>query len=161
MSAAERRSICDQAQGNPLAPLELPPVWAHSPGIVDGPRALSTRLERAFAGRIVEFPTVTKDALLLAATDSSSDLVEVLSAASAFTGSTCDGSVFGPAEATGLVSTAGGLMRFRHPLVRSGVLQQETVARRQRAHRALAQVLPESETFRRAWASGAVYHRAG
>ena len=68
LSAAERRSICGQAQGNPLALLELPAVWAHSPGIVDGPRALSTRLERAFAGRIVEFPAVTKDALLLAAT---------------------------------------------------------------------------------------------
>ena len=87
LSTADRRIIHEQAQGNPLALLELPAVWARTPaGGIEPLPTLSARLERAFAGRIVELPAVTKDALLLAATDSSNDLVEVLAATSAFTG---------------------------------------------------------------------------
>ena len=150
LSAADRRSIRQQAQGNPLALLELPTAWTRSPGTVDHP-TLSARLERAFAGRIEDLPDATRDALLLAATDSSSDLAEVLSATSAFTGEPCPSAVLDRAEAAGLVNIAGRSLQFRHPLVRSGVLQRETVARRQLAHRALADVLPEGEPFRRAW----------
>ena len=43
---------------------------------------------------------------------------------------------------------------FRHPLVRSGVLQMETLARRHAAHRALAEVLAADryrQTWHRAW----------
>jgi hypothetical protein len=43
-----------------------------------------------------------------------------------------------------------GRVRFRHPLVRSGVLQSETLTRRQAAHAALAEVLAD-EPYRRTW----------
>ena len=41
-------------------------------------------------------------------------------------------------------------MRFRHPLVRSGIVQSETLARRQAAHAALARVLAD-QPYRRTW----------
>ena len=151
LSTAERIGIRLQAQGNPLALLELPAAWGRCPNSVDQPPTLSARLERAFAGRIAELPDITRDALLLAATDSSGNLAEALAATSAFNGEVCHVDVFNPAQAAGLLSAADGLLRFRHPLVRSGVLQRETVVRRQDAHRALAEVLPVGELFRRAW----------
>jgi hypothetical protein len=58
--------------------------------------------------------------------------------------------VFGPAAEVGLLRTGDGHVRFRHPLVRSGILPSETLARRQAAHAALAAVLTE-QPYRRTW----------
>ena len=56
-----------------------------------------------------------------------------------------------PALATGLIQDiAASVVHFRHPLVRSGVLQLETVTRRYAANAALAELLA-SQPYRRTW----------
>jgi hypothetical protein len=58
--------------------------------------------------------------------------------------------MLGPAIEVRLVQVDEGQLHFRHPLVRSGVLQAETLGRRQAAHAALASVL-DGEPYRRTW----------
>ena len=56
------------------------------------------------------------------------------------------------AEQAGLVQVRGDKVDFRHPLVRTALYQGATTTERQRAHRALAQVLDaETDADRRAW----------
>jgi hypothetical protein len=58
-----------------------------------------------------------------------------------------------PAVDAGLVTLAGGALRFRHPLVRSAIYQTADAQRRTDAHRALAQVFaggPDRRAFHRA-----------
>jgi AAA ATPase domain len=149
---AERTRIRRQARGNPLALLELPGAWAASPrGLAgDDQPALTARLERAFAGRLAELPAPTRDAVLVAAVDPVNALTEILAAAARLHRAALAGDVLDPAAEAGLVSVGDGQLWFRHPLVRSGVLQAETLARRQAAHAALAAVL-DGEPYRRTW----------
>jgi hypothetical protein len=149
LSPADRLRIRREAGGNPLALLELPRAGSGSAPGWQAP-ALPARLERAFAGRLAGLPPRTRDAVLIAAADSGSVLEEILAAASAFTGTTVTAEVLAPAIETGLLAFADGQVRFRHPLVRSGVLQSETLTRRMAAHAALAGVLT-GEPYRRTW----------
>jgi AAA ATPase domain len=150
LGPAELRRIRHEALGNPLALMELPRSWGGGPVSDEHPPALSARLEQAFAGRIAGLPAPTRDALLLAAVGSSSDTAELLAALSALgtPGSTPE--VFGPAALAGLITQTPSSVAFRHPLIRSAVLQRETVTRRHAAHRALAEVLT-AEPYRRTW----------
>ena len=166
-SAADRQRIRHEARGNPLALLELPGAWTGAAADWQPP-TLSARLERAFAGRLAELPPRTRDAVLVAAADSAGTLGEILAAAAALSGSE-DGAgvpsgsgaaagvldssgagVLGPAVTAGLISVAGDQVVFRHPLVRSGVLQSEPLTRRMAANAALAGVLA-GEPYRRTW----------
>jgi hypothetical protein len=149
---ADRLRIRHEAQGNPLALLELPAAWAGSaPPLADWQRpTLSVRLERAFAGRFAELPPTTRDGVLVAAVDPVNDLDEILAAASELSGSPSAAYVFGPAADVGLLRIDDGRVHFRHPLVRSGVLQSETLTRRQAAHAALTEVLAD-DPYRRTW----------
>jgi tetratricopeptide (TPR) repeat protein len=150
LSPAERRRIQGEALGNPLALLELPAALRLSPSPMDGlrPLNLSDRLLRAFAGPASELPTPTHDALLVAAVDSSDDLAEIIAATSVLCGSDVSRAVLTPAEMVGLVTVREGSVGFRHPLMRSAVLQSERLARRKAAHAALADVLAD-EPYRR------------
>jgi AAA ATPase domain len=151
LEPADRLRIRQQAQGNPLALLELPASWAGSGPPADWQQpTLSARLERAFAGRFTELPAATRNGVLLAAVDPVDDLAEILAAASQFSGSPIGPGAFAPATDVGLLRIEEGRVRFRHPLVRSGVLQCETLTRRQAAHAALAVVLAD-EPYRRTW----------
>ena len=150
MSPADRRQLQREARGNPLALLELPGVWDGRSRTTDSIVTLSSRLEHAFAGRISQFPQVTRDLLLVAATDSSSDLNEILAATCGLRHEFPSADAVAPAVDAGLVSTHSDVLEFRHPLVRSGILQTETVVRRQAAHHALAAVLID-DNFRRTW----------
>jgi hypothetical protein len=150
LDAVERRGIVRMADGNPLALLELPRTWPGAGAATDGqPPTLSARLERAFAGRLAGLPPRTRDAVLVAAVDSASAVDEILAAASVLSAATAHDSL-GPAAEAGLLSVADGQVRFRHPLVRSGVLQSETLTRRMAANAALAEVLT-GEPYRRTW----------
>jgi hypothetical protein len=154
LSLSDLRRIRNEALGNPLALLELPRAWGDGPLSDDHPPALTARLERAFAGRVIELPAATRDALLIAAVGSSSDTQETLAALSAFGTPYSPDQVFKPAALAGLVTENSSSVGFRHPLVRSGVLQMETLARRHAAHRALADVLAADwyrQTWHRAW----------
>jgi hypothetical protein len=150
LSPANRKRIRQVSQGNPLALWELPRSWGDGPPTDGHPLAVSARLERAFAGRISELARETRDVLLIAAVGSSSDKDEILTALAAFGTPDHSYDVLGPAVVAGLLTDAGATVGFRHPLVRSAVLQLETVARRHSAHAALADVLT-TDTYRRTW----------
>ncbi len=150
LTPADRRRIRQEARGNPLALIELPAAWTDSHAGESHAPTLSARLERAFAGRVSQFPAATRDVLLVAATDSSSDLAEILAATAAFRRGALDRDGLATAVEAGLVMVDAGALTFRHPLVRSGILQTESVVRRQAAHRALADVLV-TDRYRRTW----------
>src|SRR5262249_28216038 len=111
---------------------------------------LTARLERAVAGRIAELPAAARDAVLVAAVDCVDELPEILAGAAVLAGRLVPVDVLDCAAAAGLLRFDEMRVRFRHPLVRSAVLQSETMARRHAAHRALASVLVD-EPYRRAW----------
>ncbi|MGI5135639.1 MULTISPECIES: AAA family ATPase [unclassified Streptomyces] len=149
LSPAEQRRIRREALGNPLALRELPIAMAALPSSGLSPLTLSDRLEYAFAGRGAELPSATRDALLVATVDSADDLAEIIAGTSAMRGEPVTPEVFDPAQAAGLVTVKDGRVAFLHPLMRSGVLQAESLARHQSAHRALAHTLDDA--YRRTW----------
>ncbi|MFG1925347.1 AAA family ATPase [Cryptosporangium sp. NPDC048952] len=164
LPATARQRVLDEAAGNPLALVELPvgldqlPVGPARLRVASGRRPmaatnwlrLSERLERAFGARTADLPPATLSLLLLAALNGSDSLSEVLAAG----GSEVTVDDFAPAVAGGLIEVGDGRLRFRHPLVRSAIVQRATAGQRHRAHAALAQVL-DGEIERRAWHRGA------
>jgi DNA-binding CsgD family transcriptional regulator len=145
--------ILAEAVGNPLALVELPNALpaeqlrgdATLPPVLP----LSERLEQAFAARIALLPEETRLVLLIAATNESSAIDEVLLAGAVVVDSASAASL-DPAIDARLVSAKGGALVFRHPLVRSAVYQAATNLERRAAHAALADVLADSPD-RRAW----------
>ncbi|MFE3700864.1 AAA family ATPase [Nocardia tengchongensis] len=148
LTDTERRRVHREALGNPLALRELPAVVRRSPG--QRSPSLTDRLERAFAGRIVELPPPTRDAVLIATIDPVGKLTEILAATSVLRGAAVSADVLEPAESAGLLCVTEGRAEFRHPLIRSGILQSESMIRRQAAHGALAEVLT-SQPYRQTW----------
>ncbi len=151
---AARERIMREAEGNPLALVELPlAVRAAAGGGLDlGQHGLplTARLERAFSARLADLPQSARDAMLVAAVNDSDDLQEILAGASSLAGDHVGIGALEAAAGAGLISFDGLHARFRHPLVRSGVLQTETVTRTYAANAALAEVLLQ-EPYRRAW----------
>jgi hypothetical protein len=141
LDATGCEQILEHARGNPLALAELPGTWRRGsvePGLVPGsPVPLSARLEQAFAGRLGELATQTRDALLIAAADSESALAEILAAASELAGVQVPVDALDAAAAAGLLTRDEVRMQFRHPLVRSAILGAEPTRRRQQAHSGL------------------------
>jgi DNA-binding CsgD family transcriptional regulator len=150
----ERERILHASAGNPLALVELPAAWraAAEPAVEPAPAAmpLTARQERAFAGRLAELAPATRDAMLVAAVGTVDDLPEILAAVAWMTGHTAEPDVLDSAVAAGLLWSDEVRVSFRHPLIRSAVLQTETSSRRRAANAAVAAVL-EKEPFRRAW----------
>jgi hypothetical protein len=147
----DRERILQAAAGNPLALVELPAAWRRSRGLDPHDQLpLTARLERTFAGRLADLPRSTRDVVLVAAVDDREDVSEILSAASVLVGEPVRVDALEAAAAAGLLQFDQMRVRFRHPLVRSGVVQSETVSRRQAASAALASVLG-GEPHRRTW----------
>jgi hypothetical protein len=138
--------IRTEAQGNPLALIELPGADRgphHSRSRKDRP--LTARLEGAFAARLDAMPPLTRDILLCAAIDDRSDIDEVLAAASHLSTESVAPAPVAAAENARLVIVDGTEIRFRHPLVRSAVLRAESSGRRMRAHAALSAVIDDPQ----------------
>jgi DNA-binding CsgD family transcriptional regulator/RecA/RadA recombinase len=140
LDPALRQRILSEAQGNPLALLELPTVWTsgrHSP-LQALPRTLplSRRLQALFAARIAALPPRTRQLLLLMALDGTDD-PRVLQLANGPTFDDLDA-----AEQTRVAYLDPDTHRpaFRHPLIRSAVVELSTAVERRRANRALAQL---------------------
>ena len=154
LSYADTERILREAAGNPLALVELPLAVraAADAGMETLPQALplTARLERAFAAQIAGLPPLTRDAVLIAAVDNGDDLPEILAGASALAGQPVTVAALEAAMAAGLLRFDDLHVHFRHPLVRSGVLQLETAARRYAANTTLAEVLA-GEPYRRTW----------
>jgi DNA-binding CsgD family transcriptional regulator len=140
---AVRSRLLREAAGNPLALTELP---ASARNLDDGALIvpLTDRLERAFAARVAGLPATTRNCLLIAALNDSDSVAETLTAASA------DVTALVPAVDAGLVELRQGVVRFRHPLMRSAVAGTADPGERWDAYRVLAESL-RGQPDRQAW----------
>ncbi|MFC7913381.1 ATP-binding protein [Streptomyces sp. NPDC057386] len=137
-------TVAHEAQGNPLALLEFAGSTEHSGdrrGREAGRASSPGRDVRALYGaRVGRLPRETREVLLLAALEGSGD-IGVLEAA----GGPGVLEALAPAERDHLVMVTenGRAVRFRHPLVRSAVVDGSTGEQRRGAHRRLADALAD------------------
>jgi DNA-binding CsgD family transcriptional regulator len=153
LTAARRYRILAEAQGNPLALIELPAAAGHQPAIEDPSElALTGRLLAAFSSQAARLPGATRLLLLVAAADDAGEAGLVLRAGQALGADAAD---LAPAERAGLIRQAGRSLAFRHPLIRAAVYQEAPLGQRLAVHRALADALDGREgsddAGRRAW----------
>ena len=145
--------LVERTGGNPLALLELPgslaPDQLAGRAPLEDVLPLTTRLEQAFGERVRRLPGPARALLLVAAAESTGDPAVVLRAGARLGAGAGE---LAEAEAAGLVRTGDGRLAFRHPLVRTAAYQTGTLADRQAAHRALAEVLTGQDAAdQRAW----------
>ena len=168
-SAAAARLLSDQAGvpvadevrdrlmartgGNPLALVELP--GSLTPAQLAGREPLPAELpltegvQRVFLDRSRRLSPEAQSLLCVAAADDSTR-VSVVRKAAEILGA--GAAALTEAEESGLLSITGTSIDFRHPLVRSAVYQGTATHLRQRAHRALAEVMTSAQDAdRRAW----------
>ncbi|MBZ9641967.1 ATP-binding protein, partial [Streptomyces sp. PSKA30] len=140
-----RRLVLDEAQGNPLALLELPPYLrggqaGRSPGELFGYTGipLPQRLQQVYGARIKSLGEPVRAELLRGALDG----VGAGTAADRTRSTRYRMRDADEASACGLldVDPLGGDFVFRHPLVRSTVVQMATPNERRAAHAALTEV---------------------
>jgi DNA-binding CsgD family transcriptional regulator len=147
-----RDRILAEADGNPLALLELPrgldpTQLAGGFGLVEA-QAIPARIEAGFRRRIEALPADTRSLLLVGAAEPTGDPVLVWRAAGRLG---IPASAAEVAQADGLLQI-GTRVRFRHPLVRSAVYSAAPPPERRAAHRALAEVTDrDRDPDRRAW----------
>jgi DNA-binding CsgD family transcriptional regulator len=147
-----RDRIIAEAQGNPLALLELPAEISHAElaGGFGWPagRTVPGRVEDGFRRRLDLLPPGLRQLLVLAAADPVGDPRLVWRAA-AHLGSTVD--AVSAAAVRDLVRF-GARTRFRHPLVRSAAYRAASAEELRTVHRALAEVTDDpADVDRRAW----------
>ncbi|MDI2130020.1 helix-turn-helix transcriptional regulator [Yinghuangia seranimata] len=152
LTPTARYRVLAEANGNPLALLELPVALAsENPSAVFRPGALplTSRLQMAFHGQVSRLPAATQTLLLVIALDDTGDIGVVLRAAEALGAQATD---LEPAHAADLVRLDDGTPRFRHPLIRAAVHQRAPLDRRLTVHQALAAALDApDQADRRAW----------
>ena len=152
LASSVRERILVEAQGNPLALLELPaalgPGMRASAEALPAALPLSRRLQTLFESRITELPTRTRQVLLLMALDGTGD-VRVLKGGAVPNAGFRD---LAAAERARLAYVDQGTHRlaFRHPLMRSAVVALSQAEERRSAHRVLADVWAD-QPERRAW----------
>ncbi|MGW7544294.1 ATP-binding protein [Streptomyces sp. NPDC054770] len=155
LAARVRDRVLAQAQGNPLALLELPTALTgpQRAALVNVPAVLplSQRLQALYVSRISALPPASRHLLLLLALDGTGDLA-ILPLA---TEHSPDLSALAQAESDRLVivDDRSRCVAFRHPLIASAAVEASTLDDRRRAHLALAEFRKE-EPERRAWHLG-------
>ncbi|NUR49414.1 MAG: AAA family ATPase [Hamadaea sp.] len=148
---ADRLDLVDEAvaahlaeigHGNPQALVDLAEslTAAQRAGTAPLPRGLpgTSTLRQAYRARLVALPPETRELLLLAATEESMHTATLAQAAEAV------GLGLGaltPAELSGVVRVADGVVSFPQPLVRLTAYELAPSARRRAAHRLLADLL--------------------
>jgi DNA-binding CsgD family transcriptional regulator len=152
------REIIGQTRANPLALIELAdelsPAQLNGDAPLPEPLPIGRRLQDGFLARVRALPADTQTLLLIAAADSSGDLV-VLERAAAELGTASD---------TATLTGAGHLItfepdvRFRHPLIRAAVYRSASFEQRRQVHLALA-AATESQPDRRVWHLAAATYR--
>ena len=151
LGSAARRRLLDAAAGNPLALTELPKAVQSGCGVpVAGPLPLTQRLERTFAARLSQLRPDTRTILQIAALNDSAAVAETLGAASSILGARAGTEALAPAVTAQLIDVVTGLISFRHPLMRSAIVQTLSAEEHRQAHAALAEVLSD-QTDRRGW----------
>src|SRR6516225_2321315 len=152
LDARVRDWILGEADGNPLALVELPrerTTIAVAGGFglpLETP--LTSRIEQGFERQLQPFPADTRRLLLLAAAEPVGDVTLLWRAAERLG---IEPEAAAPAEAAGLVEI-GARVRFRHPLLRSAAYRAAPASERRKAHRALADATDaQLDPDRRAW----------
>jgi DNA-binding CsgD family transcriptional regulator len=133
------RDVAHDAQGNPLALLEFAAAAANPRGRPAGPWLVpgtGHEVRTLYATRIGSLPAATRRLLLLAALDGSGRLAVLAEA-----GGTAGVEDLSSAERDHLVliDERVGEIRFRHPMIKSAVVDLSTHDERREAHRRLAE----------------------
>jgi len=125
--------VLAEADGNPLALLELPAALSGSSGVpvalaaleLPAPLPLPRRLQQSYYRQVAALPAPTRTFLLVAAAEETGDLGLVRRAAQALgvPATAADAS-----ERSGLIVVNAPEVAFRHPLVRAAVYQGATSA---------------------------------
>lgn len=148
MAAHVRQRLVGEAQGNPLALLELPialsPAQRHGSSSLPETLPLSEQLRGVFATRVSALPGPARRALLLTALETPAHLGLLEPEPGS--------QDLAPAERAGLITIdhGHGVVVFRHPLTRSAVVALSTSEERRQAHTVLAERL-EDRPDRHAW----------
>lgn len=151
LDADVRERVVESSGGNPLALLELPTLLGPAAGVsrLADPLPVGAGIKRAFLDRVRDLPPDARLLLLAAAADPEARLSDVVPVAEALR---VDPALLAAAEAGGLVTVAGGSVRFRHPLVRAAVYHDASSEARRRVHEAFARFLTEAgDADRRTW----------
>jgi DNA-binding CsgD family transcriptional regulator len=152
LAAGVRDRVLAEAQGNPLALVELPAALSEAQRSAheELPAALplGRRLNALFASRFRELTAQSRHLLLLMACDGQGDCGLLKTAAAG--GPWLEH--FATAERAGLVYVSETTRRpmFRHPLIRSAVIERATGDERRRAHLELAELWTD-QADRHAW----------
>ena len=147
MSTRVRQRLLEEAQGNPLALLELPTTlsgWQRTTvGALPAVLPLTQRLDDAFAERVRGLPARTRSLLLVGALEDGGDLGALQAR---------DPAGLSPAERLGLVHARepGGRLSFSHPLIRAAVVHQASETELRRVHLELAEA-HRDHAGRHAW----------
>ena len=150
MAAAVQERVLAEALGNPLALIELSSVADRVGDISAALTPLTKKLESAFAHRLLDLSSIERSVVLVAAVTAEHRQSEILAAASRLVGEDVDAQTIDSLILLDLLHRSHGEVTFRHPLVRSAVVQTATPAERARAHRAIASLLPVG-TDRQLW----------
>jgi DNA-binding CsgD family transcriptional regulator len=142
-----REQVLAQADGNPMALIELSKVIAADPAAgrrwAAEPLPLTDRLTAILAAQFASLPGSAQAALLLAAVADNSDLTaEAVPGLSA--------GVLAPAETAGLIRVGRSGPQFTHPLARAAVYHAVPFAERAAAHLRIADALRD-QPDRYAW----------
>ncbi len=147
------RALHGHTGGNPLAIVEL--ASELSPDQAGGREPLPAvpeigpRLRAVFEERLNRLPEATRRALVVAAASETGRL-DTIRAAMSSTG--LDQESLAPAEELGVIDITGGVLAWRHPLVRSAAYHAVAPAERRSAHAALADAAHgDSLDDHRAW----------
>ena len=106
-------------------------------------------LRRSFAQGLHDLSPAARDAVLIAAVEDETAVHELVAATSALVGRGIGIEDFDEVVSAGMLCGDDLRLQFRHELMRSVVLHEETLARRQRAHKAIAEVVGDGP--RRVW----------
>ncbi|MFI7679527.1 helix-turn-helix transcriptional regulator [Actinophytocola sp. NPDC049390] len=150
LSPADRNRVLAEAQGNPLALLELPAALSGRSHAGAGQALpMTDAVQAAFLDQVRRLPEPTRNLLLVAAAEDTGHRDVVLRAAATLG---CGPADLVPAETARLIRVDTHTVRFRHPLVRSAVYQAAPVSLRLLVHTALANALDHpDDADRRAW----------
>ncbi|WP_344050319.1 helix-turn-helix transcriptional regulator [Planotetraspora silvatica] len=155
LGVALRARVLAEAAGNPLALIEFAGLASRQDQelLASSRLPLTERLERTFAQALAVLPAGTRILALVAAVNEDDAIEENTRAASLLAGAPIEGAALDPAIRAGLVVADGVRVRFRHPLIRSAIVQAAGADRLRDAHAALAAVLADDDDRR-------IWHRA-
>jgi len=152
MRPDDRRRVLHESAGNPLALVELP-ISRGAPETA----LLTSRLNRAFGARLDGLSPETMAVLVVAAVDDGDRMPEILMGASNLLEQAVLADAIDVAVDRNLVAVDNERLRFRHPILRSVILQAVTARERRLAHAALSAAIqsqPERSVWHRAASIG-------